>query len=142
MRKIIVSSSVLLSLLAMLPSCSKQSLNKPGSTGITSSEQSPAAPTILYTNISSGNVYTLDFALSSSVSITHPPAHFSVSEMVTGKNDGSISYKYSPSENYSGADEVTLTSEGAGPVVNSGCPGSGHDVSSYKTIVIKINVTN
>jgi hypothetical protein len=143
MRKIVACSTFLLSILAMLQSCSKQSLNKPGGNGINSSEQGPATPTIIYTTISSGNRYSLDFALSSRVSITHQASHFRLSEMGTAKNDGSISYTYSPEDKYSGADEVTLSCEGAGPVVNSGCHGSDPDnASGNKTIVIKINVSN
>ncbi len=138
MKKILALSAVLFSILVLIQSCTKQSH---GDFGIAQSVETPLVQ-IFNANVSSGNTYTFNLGTPENVSITRQASHYQLSEIGIDNKNGSLNYKYSPSANYSGTDEVSLTSIGTPASGNSGCHNGDQNNSSGTIITIKINVTN
>ena len=142
MRKVIVFSAVLGSIIALFPSCSKQSQS-----------EMVLQPTgkVINASVASNSSYQLTLANWDNATITKQALHFKSSGTATDVKSGYLVYRYSPAANYTGPDEVVLTTK----TVNSstgmagGCHhGDGQGSSStavaytYTTTTIKFTVTN
>jgi len=136
MKKTIVYSASLLSLLVLIQSCVKD---------VQSYVERPAQPDqYLNVNVSSGQNYVFTAGTSGNLSVMTQAAHYLVSQ--TGYSDnGSSVYNYSSSPGYMGEDNVVLLYS-VNPTTPedhaSGCSQSGNQNSQSTTMIaIKINVT-
>jgi hypothetical protein len=118
-------------------SCSKDVQNETAQQGQSSQ--------VIQATVPAGETYVLNLGTGSSASIKAQARHFEVSEIATASN-GITVYKYAAAKAFAGADEVTLqqqitsTSQQGGSCFSGGS--SSHTTTSYKTIVVKFNVSN
>jgi len=104
----------------------------------------PSSPAISAT-INANGTYQLTLDNSVSAGILKQASHYQVSHTQLDPNSGLMIYKYVPAVDYTGTDEVVLSTIKATSVARTGC-GSGQDVdndvtytTSYTTL--KINIT-
>jgi hypothetical protein len=136
--KRILNSLFGVSLLAITTlSCSKDVQNE--------TTQQTQSPQVIQANVPAGETYVLNLGAGSTASIKAQARHFEVSEIATAPN-GTTVYKYAAAKAFTGADEVTLQQKTTSTSQqSSGCFSGGsssHTTTSYKTIVIKLNVAN
>ncbi len=92
--------------------------------------------------VSPGNPYILNVSNLGSVTILKQAAHFAISQTETDPKDGMLLYKYIPLNNYTGADEVVLSTSKTSYSSGNGCIGGGGRTDTYNSnIVIKFTVT-
>lgn len=80
----------------------------------------------------------------SAASISRQALHYERSEILRSP-DGSSSYQYVAAKGYTGTDEVTLQQTVRSSGSGGGCSGSNGSeqmTTTYKTIVIKFDVSN
>ncbi len=136
MRKPYFFAAILLGILPVFQSCSKESAN----------DMIVAAPAnIINATIAYNKTYQLIFN-SGEVNISKQALHFKISKVESGTENGSIIYKYTPAPDFTGADEVVLSVTKTFATENGGCnTNSNSDArntslsTSYTTI--KINIT-
>jgi hypothetical protein len=138
MRQLIFPSVLLIGLLSLTQSCTKESRD----------EKSMNAPETINATVSVNNPYALNVNNLGNVSISKQAAHFEVSQTESeSKEAGGLVYKYIPKTGYTGNDEVELLvskttyTPGGGGCNNGGGGGSYANTYSSK-ILIKFNVTN
>ena len=126
--------------LILLQSCSKESAN-----------EMLVSPQISTTNINasvkSNGTYVLNLDKLENVTITKQASHFQISEAGLDNKTGFLAYKYQPALDYTGSDEVLLSS--SKKVVSTSMGGCNNGSNDYRTsttvtsnIRIKINVTD
>lgn len=132
MRQLIYTPVLLLGLLSLTQSCTKESR-----------DDKIYAPETINASVSVNNPYTLNLNDISNVSISRQAVHYAVSQT---ENEGVPVYRYVPKAGYSGTDEVELSvskitySSGGGGCNNGG--GSYANTYTSKKILIKFNITN
>ncbi len=136
MRKLFYFSAFLLAILAF-QSCSKESATE------MIAETPPA--NIINATISLNKNYQLTFN-SAEVNISKQASHFKISQVESGAENGSLVYKYAPSPDFIGFDEVVLSITKAVTGRNGGCNdnrNSNTDNISYSTsyTTVRINIT-
>lgn len=133
MRQLIYTPVLLLGLLSLTQSCTKQAL-----------DEKAYAPETINASVSVSNPYTLNLNDLGTVSISKQAVHYAVSQT---ENEGVPVYRYTPKAGYSGTDEVELSvskitySSGGGGCNNGG--GNGSYTTTYTSkILIRFNITN
>ena len=100
MRKLFLFPAVLLGILVVFQSCSKQSTNQ---------IVAPMRTNIVNATIAPNGSYQLRIENSGNVSISMQASHFQVSQTEPDSKSGVIVYKYIPAADYRGTDEVVLS---------------------------------
>ena len=126
----------LLSLTAI--SCSKESH--------TQMRQPAQTPQVVNATVPAGETYVLNLGAGSTASIEKQAKHYQVSEITTAPN-GTTDYKYTAAKGFAGADEVTLQQAVTyNTMTGVNCSRGNTDdyttTTTYKTIVVKLNVAN
>ncbi len=137
MKKLYFITIVLLCMMIVFQSCSKQSTNQ---------MIAPASPNVINAIIAPNQSYLLNVNSTGNVSIEKQASHYQVSKAAPDTKSGKIVYEYLPAKDYTGKDEVVLsskitiyTSEGGG-----GCNSSHNNNSvttSYSTSFTTIRLT-
>jgi hypothetical protein len=138
MRKLFLFPAVLMGILVVFQSCSKQSSNN---------TVAPMRTNIINATIAPNGSYQLSVDNSGTVSISKQASHFQVSQIEPDSKSGLIVYKYIPAVDYRGIDEVVLSNTKTFITGSSGCPGnhtsnSDNTTSSTSYTTVKINITN
>ena len=142
MRKLFVFPAVLLGILVVFQSCSKQS---------PAEAVAPASTNIVNATIAPNGTYQLpiDNSGTVAVSISRQASHFQVSETGLDSKTGFTVYTYVPVADYRGTDEVLLSSTRTSVVAGNGCGNSSsqnsdltHTITSTSYTTVKINITN
>ncbi len=136
MKKLFYFSAFLLTIFAF-QSCSKESADE------IIASSSPA--NIINATISLNKTYQLTFN-SGEVNISKQASHFKISEVEPGTENGSVVYKYAPSPDFIGFDEVVLSITKAVTGRDGGCNdnrSSNNDNTSFSTsyTTVKLNIT-
>lgn len=136
MKKTIVYSVSLLSLVMLVQSCVKDLQS--------SYSKTPVQPDqYLNVNVASGQSYTFTAGASGNLSVMTQASHYTVSQTSVSEN-GSAVYNYSSTPGYSGDDNVVLLyaiDPAASENHTGGCSQSGSQNQGATMIAIKINVT-
>lgn len=138
MKKLYFVLPVFLFIVIILPSCSKQSANQ---------AIAPATPNVVNAIIAPNQAYTFTVNNSGNTNIEKQASHFKISKIELEGKTGQMVYQYSPAQDYTGKDEVVLSSkitiyssEGGG-----GCNNSNHNnnsvTTSYSTSYTTIRLT-
>lgn len=107
----------------------------------------PSSSPVVAVTISANQTYQLSLNNSVSLGILKQASHFQVSHTALDAKNGVMIYKYMPAVNYTGTDEVVLSTIKATTVARTGC-GNGQDINSnsitYTTsyTTLKINITD
>jgi hypothetical protein len=141
MRKLFLSPAVLLGILVVFQSCSKQSIRE---------TVAPINTNTITATIAPNGSYRLPIDNSgsvSSVSISMQASHFQVSQTELDSKSGFTVYKYIPAVDYRGTDAVVLSNTKISVVTGSGCPNNHTSTSETTTsttsyITVKINVAD
>ena len=141
MKKIFTCTSILMSIV-ILQSCSKQS-----ATEMLASPQ--ITTTTINATVKSNGIYTLNLEDFENISIDKQASHFQISQTEPDNKTGSFIYKYQPVQDYTGSDEVVLsTSKKVVSTMMEGCHdgninGSPHPSTTIvaSSITIKIGIT-
>ncbi len=140
MKKIFSYTSILLGVV-LLQSCSKQSSDE-----MLISPQSNNTANGIEATVKSNALYQLNLSDFNNVAILKQASHFQISQAGIDSKTGSMVYKYTPAQDYTGADEVMLTASKTVAVTGSGCSNGNNHTSTTSTVTsnisIKINVTN
>ena len=137
MKKLYLTSLILIFLLIIFQSCSKQSAND---------MIAPVSPTVISTTIAPNGNYQLSLAGFDNVAIEKQALHYTVSKTDLDAKTGNMIYIYVPLKDYTGKDEVILSSKtfisspgggGCNNHINSISSETGY-VISYKTIHLNI----
>jgi hypothetical protein len=136
MKKTIVYSASLLSLLVIIQSCVKD---------LQGYQRTSVQPDqYLNVSVASGQKYTFTAGTSGNLTVMTQASHYQVSQASVSDN-GSAVYDYTSSSGYMGDDKVVLlyaVSQGASENHTEGCSQRGSEnYQSTTTISIKINVT-
>jgi hypothetical protein len=140
MKKQILPLLVLTAMMVFFVSCKKESIQQ--NTAVQSADQ------VISIKISSNQSYQINLSDAGNVSISRQANHFLVSETNLDTESGALYYKYTPATDFTGTDEVllsstkTVTNYAAG--ISGGCPsqntGSSSSSSSTKYITIKLAI--
>ena len=129
-------------LLILSSSCKKESATIRNNTSTTAQET-------ISVKISSNQSYEIILAEAVSASISKQASHFSVSETHLNSETGMPVYSYIPAANFTGTDEVILSStmkySSIANSIGSGCPSSGNAGNTGTFIqytTLKITVGN
>lgn len=137
MKKIYAISATLF-ICIMLLSCSKQSIND---------EVSPDLTNVINATIAPNQSYHFTVSEPGEVSIVKQAKHYKISETALEAESGKMIYSYTPSQDYTGTEEIILTNKKAVPIVYGGCNGT-HDNNqantSYSVVytMLRININN
>lgn len=143
MRKLVLFPAILLGTMVFFQSCSKQS---------SSAAVTPTSTNIIKVTIAPNESYQLPIESSgnTTASISKQASHFQVSRMEVDSKSELAVYKYKPTADYRGTDEVLLSKTVTSEVTGSGCSnnanhntdGNNTTTSSTSYTTIKINITN
>jgi hypothetical protein len=142
MKKLILLPLLLLGVMVLSLSCKKESRE-------TKIKSTPDET--INVKIALNQSYQLDMTNDGTVSISRQANHFLVSEAIGNNENGTKGYKYIPATDFTGNDEVLLSStrtvQNYSPGNSSGCSGSGNSNSyttsvSTKYTMLKITVSN
>lgn len=135
MKKTIVYSASLLSLLVLIQSCVKD---------VQGYTRTPVQPDqYLTVSVASGQNYTFTAGNSGNLTVMTQASHYQVSQTGVSDNGSSI-YDYTSSSGYMGDDKVVLLYAVGPSASENHTEGCGHGDENYQsttTISIKINVT-
>ncbi len=130
---------VLLFMMIILPSCSKQSTNQ---------AIAPASPNVINAIIAPNQAYTFAVNNSGNVNIEKQASHFKISKIGPEEKSGQMIYQYSPMQDYTGKDEVVLSSkitiyssEGGGGCNSNNNNNNNSVTTSYSTSYTTIGLT-
>ena len=119
-------------------SCKKESMQK---------NTQPGSDEVITLKLSLNQAYQINIPDAGSLSIGKQASHYLVSEATTDNESGIALYKYTPSVDFTGNDEVLLLSTKSASTTaagSSGCPGqsnnSGNPAITAKYITVKITV--
>jgi hypothetical protein len=135
MRKLFLFSSILFLALVTFQSCSKEA---------PSNAVSPLHTNIINVNVAPGATYMLQ--IDNTGGISKQASHFKISKTEVDDKTSEVIYKYTPSDGYSGTDEVVLSTVKAYTIATSGC--SSHVSAANNTAynvtftTIKFNIGN
>ena len=102
MKKLYSIAIVLVCMMIVFQSCSKQSAK----------EMIPAvSPNVINATIAPNQAYTFSANTSGDLSIEKQASHFQISSVETDEKNGQIVYQYVPARDYTGKDEVILGSK-------------------------------
>lgn len=126
----------------LLFSCSKELDRQPAP-----AQQAQSSPDqVLNVTLNANEIYTLVSEKASELNIHKQAAHFKESSTSVNNETGQIVYKYTPSDGFTGLDEVTLSSIKKAASYSTGCfHGNYGDqpdqtlMKIYTTIKIKVN---
>jgi hypothetical protein len=139
MRKLFLHPAVLLCVLIVFQSCSKQYATE---------TVAPASTSVVNATVAPNGSYQLPIDNSGivTISISRQASHFQVSQTELDSRTGFIVYKYVPAVDYRGTDEVLLSTTKTSVVTGSGCINHGSNsestVTSTSYTTIKLNITN
>ena len=100
MKKLYFTTIVLLCMMIVFQSCSKQSTNQ---------MIAPASPNVINAKIAPNQTYLFNVNSSGDVSIEKQASHYKISKIAPDAKSGQMVYEYLPAQGYSGADEVVLS---------------------------------
>lgn len=139
MKKTLLLSLILFSLLVVNQSCSKEAPDRMAT---------PVPDETINAVVAADNAYILNVSSFESVSIGKQAAHFTVSQTEVDEKNGMPVYKYIPEKNYAGNDEVVLrtskttaVSGGNGGSCHGGNNSQASTNTSYYNVIIKFTVT-
>ncbi len=113
MKKLYLTPAILIFSLFLFQSCSKESK---------SPVIPPASPSVINATITPNQTYLFNISSAGNVNIEKQASHFKVSKTGTDEKNGQLVYQYIPAQDYSGQDEVVLSSK---VIVYSGGSTSG-----------------
>ncbi len=139
MKKLYLIPAILIFSLFLFQSCSKESK---------SPVTPPASPSVINAAIATNQTYLFNISGAGNVSIEKQASHFKVSKTSTDEKSGQLMYQYIPSQDYTGQDEVVLsskvivylggnTSGCSSSHVNDNSPATGY-TTTYTTIRLTI----
>src|SRR5450755_3662385 len=100
MRKLFLFPAVLLGVMVVFQSCSKQSVRE---------TVAPMTTNVIKATILPNGSYQLPIDNSGNISISMQASHFQVSQTELDSKSGFTVYKYVPAADYRGTDEVVLS---------------------------------
>ena len=114
---------VLLSMMIVFQSCSKQSINQ---------VIAPVSPNVINAVIAPNQSYVLNVNGTGNISIETQALHYKVSKASPDAKNGQMVYEYLPAQDYTGKDEVVLSKKiTIYSSYSSGSGGGCHSNSNY-----------
>ncbi len=133
MKKLYSILIILFCLMILFQSCSKQS----------SQEMiAPVSPNIINAKISPNQAYVFNVSSLGNVAIEKQASHYKLSNTTADAKTGHIVYQYLPTQDYTGTDEVVLSSKTT--IISAGSSGgcsSGHSDNLVSTKYISTSYT-
>jgi hypothetical protein len=139
MRKLFLLTAILLVILVVFQSCSKQSSN---------ATVAPMRTDIVNATIAPNGSYQLRIENSGNVAISMQASHFRVSQIEPDSKSGVTVYKYIPAADYRGTDQVvlsntkTIITTGGSGCSNNHTSNTDITTSSTSYTTVKINITD
>lgn len=101
MKKLYFITIILLCMMIVFQSCSKQSKDM----------IAPVSPTVINVTIAPNQAYTFTPQGSGNVAIEKQASHYKISKAGPDEKSGQVVYQYTPAPDYIGKDEVVLSSK-------------------------------
>ena len=136
MKKLYSIPTALFCTMILFQSCSKQS---------SADAVAPASPNVINAKISPNQAYILNVNSLGNVAIEKQALHYKLSAAATDAKTGKMVYQYLPTQDYTGTDEVVLSSKTTiySSGSSGGCHNSDHNsvTTSYNTSYTTIRLT-
>ncbi len=138
MKKVYSISATIFFICFLLQACSKQSIND---------EISPGLTNIINTTIAPNQNYNIAIREPGEVTIIKQAKHYKTSKINFGQGGTQTIYTYMPAQDYSGMEEIILTTKKSNVIIYGGC-NSNHNANPFNTsytttyTLIRINISN